>query len=212
MKIIKKTERVIYYAGEDGFIYSKVLGSTQEAKRLSLLINKDGYYVCSIGVVHRLVATCFIDNPENKPMVNHRNGNKLDNRPLNLEWATSYENNTHAFVTGLNRSKKLTDSQVLEIIEKYGTGGYSSRALAKEYGVSDRMIMRYVRGKERKHIGVEGSKFSVSAGRPKKDYKDLSDKIALSLEFGMQRKQICMELGISKGVYASILRTRITGK
>jgi hypothetical protein len=63
--------------------------------------------------VHRLVAAAFLDNPTNLNVINHLDGNKMNNSPENLEWTTTAGNNQHAWDTGLNHN---TEKQRLSAV------------------------------------------------------------------------------------------------
>ena len=81
----------------------KILKPTNDARGY-LKIVIDGHHY----KIHRLVAMHFKRNPDDKPIVNHKNGNKKDNRASNLEWVTQSENVQHAWKKGLiKRGKSL---------------------------------------------------------------------------------------------------------
>lgn len=99
---VKSLDRNIKLTGKNQFTsfqtFKKIKG-----KNITKAINKKGYYqICLYKngkrknmLVHILVAQAFLDNPLNKPTVNHKNGNTIDNNVKNLEWATMSEQQIH---------------------------------------------------------------------------------------------------------------------
>lgn len=90
--------------------------------------------------VHRLVAQAFLDNPDSKPLVNHKNGNPKDNRITNLEWVTYSENVAHGYRSNGRRVK--TELKVLAVDDN-GEAIMSFRSgadAAKMLGVTTRAI------------------------------------------------------------------------
>ncbi len=121
--------------------------------------NGKGYLRVSIGkklmFIHRLVAEKYIPNPENKPQVNHKDGNKLNNCVDNLEWVTNQENRNHAVDNDLQATgercswSKLTEENVREI---RANPGYENEYWARKFGVSRSTISDVVNYRTWKHI------------------------------------------------------------
>lgn len=87
--------------------------------------------------VHRLLAEAFIPNPDKKPCVNHKDGNKLNNNLDNLEWATVQENTIHAYKNRLERNwwTKELGLVCINLIENYG---YNHADVAKLFNLPSR--------------------------------------------------------------------------
>ena len=146
----------------------KVTTRLQKSIYMSPFEDKDGYLKVQLtkeGVrnkffVHRLVALNFIPNPENKPEVNHKEGNKKDNRAELLEWNTTSENQRHAianklYVTAKGETAgqaKLKEVQVREIHKLWKSGEVTQEYLSTMFGVASSAISRIVNGVRWRHV------------------------------------------------------------
>jgi hypothetical protein len=105
--------------------------------------------------VHRLIAESFIPNPENKSEVNHIDGNKENNHVDNLEWVTPSENCQHAYNTGLSHAEygerteqsKLSNNDVLDIVNAYRLNIFTQKEIADAYDVGESTIASILLGR-----------------------------------------------------------------
>lgn len=109
-------------------------------------------------LVHLLVAEAFVGPRPKGHTANHKDGDKGNNRADNLEWLTRNANQRHAYDLGLaGRGEKsgravLNNEQVREIRRRYRGKWGEQTALAKEYGVSQSLIAKIVRGEVWIHL------------------------------------------------------------
>jgi hypothetical protein len=145
--VIYKTDYVVY---EDGRVWSN-----KKNAWLKISTNNGGYKQLTIAKehwdIHKLLATLFIPNPDNLPLVMHLDNDKTNNSIDNLKWGTYSDNNKHAYRSGkkvvgmfakdyygeTHHSSKLTKEDVIEI----RNSTLSSRKLADIYGVSKTNIL-----------------------------------------------------------------------
>lgn len=123
-----------------------------------------GYFQVGLGgrkgrayQMHRLIAECFVPNPNNLPIVNHKDGDKGNCSPSNLEWCTYSENNKHAFDIGLKewgvRQKYLVFKNGLKYDEDQiyawkvlHADGWTLDKISKHCGCSISVLQKYIGG------------------------------------------------------------------
>lgn len=152
----------IYDISEDGKVYSNDYQKRGYRKELKQRTDKDGYKFVVLfhntkrykRMVHRLVAMSFLEEDVERTQVNHKNGNREDNRIINLEWVTHRENVIHGWqvngrnVTEASRKKlsllnsgennknsKLTADKITEM-RKLRSEGMMLKELSEIFNIS----------------------------------------------------------------------------
>lgn len=155
LKILELFEGLKIKVSEDGKIYT--LCHKNYEKLLKPSVDKYGYEkvvltkngIRKTYLVHRLVALAYIPNLENKPTVNHKDGNKRNNNVSNLEWATHKEQKTHEIENGLCEKniqvlKKANKKRAIPIVFE-GNRYNSVREASRETRICQWTIRKYGR-------------------------------------------------------------------
>lgn len=151
--IIPTKYQDIYIENVD--VYKKQKNGTFH--KLSKWIDNLGYYMVAFRVsgkkkyvrVHRLIAETLIPNPNNLPMVNHKDTDKLNNSLINLEWCTNSYNTQEAYDCNLYKSTYRCDVRAIHKDSKEVFEFTSIRECAKELGLNRKTITSILKGEKK---------------------------------------------------------------
>lgn len=145
-----------YQISNFGRIKSKQRRNYREKITIGSL-NEENYYYCTLQdrkrkqrlFVHRIVAFHFIENPFNLPIINHKDGNPMNNRVENLEWCDYSYNQIHAMKMGLftPHTQKINYEIANKIRKEYFGGNISQRQLGLKYDLARTNINRIIKDK-----------------------------------------------------------------
>ena len=193
--------------GKRGYYEREVVGSKHQDGYLFVTINNKQY------PKHRLVAELFIDNPDNKPFINHIDGNKQNNRAENLEWCTHAENIEHSYKNGLQgKPVKTNESKLLHLIPKVQemySLGLSKRKIASELGISHPSVTYLLEYEEPKNEFNELLGTINRLNVLREEYLDTGDKevwrnmIELLPQSYNQKRTVQFNYQVLKNIYKS---------
>lgn len=156
------------YPGYTATKSGKVFSYKKKRKELKIHINNAGYKFVGLYCnrtkktksfpVHRILAMIFIGDITGM-QINHKNGNKLDNRINNLEICTASENILHSFKMGMSTINKGSECNLsklrehqIKTIKKRILAGHKNKKIAKDYNVDPSLISHIKRGKAWAHL------------------------------------------------------------
>lgn len=153
------------------YINSRLFDKENKTKKLK--IGADGYYQVQLYNstskktfrVNRLVAIHFLENNNNYPVVNHKDGNKLNNYVDNLEWCTLSHNGLHAYANNLvdiskfrganNKNTKIANDDVIVIRKMFFEDKIGQITIAEKFNVSKNLISAIMTGRTWGYIQPE---------------------------------------------------------
>ena len=210
-------EKTTYLVYTDGSVYSI---RNDKLKKMKPVKQKHGYYLVHLHFngksyyrwLHRMVAECFIENKDNKPEVNHIDGDKSNNRVENLEWVTCKENIEHAFRSNLRgvgeraANAKLTEKQVRKICEMLEDNYLTMREISEIIGCNYHQVFEIKTKKSWTHVSCDYNfdhynKFEPNRGANKlseQDVREICDLI-------QSKKYTCRYIATLYGVHENAI-------
>jgi len=168
--------------------------------------------------MHRLVASAFLSNSENLPIVNHKDGVKGNNHVDNLEWCTNSENMIHAYELGLanprlgedNIHSKLDNSSAEEIKQDI-LSGMRYVDIAEKHNISPATVSTINTGKRwgTEKIKLEKTKLKGVNNPASKLTDDDVREIFECLKRGESQSEIAQKFSVAKGLISEIARKNI---
>lgn len=185
--------------------------------KINVYIDKHCYSV----IIHRLVAENFVPNPDNFPVVNHKNGNKKCNWYRNLEWCTSKENTAHAINSGLMQVKGVTNPN-----NKYSEEVIHAVCKLLEQGKDAVEIENMLKLKGIKHVAGNikkgnqwkdiASKYNIPKPVNKERPAEMKAKMIELIHAGYSNKEIVHAVGLPdtqhEMEYVGLFRRRLLKK
>jgi len=158
---VKQYLNTPYFVSESGGIF-------RDGKELLTSLTNKGYKTFRSSVnnvkkhisIHRAVAILYVPNHDNKPQVNHIDGDKLNNHYTNLEWVTNKQNRNHAIENGLqivgtdtyNHIFTEDDIRYIRQNYKYKDSEFGTTGLAKKFNTNSSRIYKIVKYLTWKHL------------------------------------------------------------
>nr|QBK86242.1 MAG: HNH endonuclease [Marseillevirus LCMAC102] len=163
--------------------------------------------------IHRLVACTYIPNPDNLPIVNHKDGDKLNNNVENFEWCTHRHNNLHA------RKNNLQGTYEREVVQIDSTGkeiaSFKSLVDAmRQTGIDSRLIGNVCRGRRRTAGGYHwryenNDSWTVPTHRASKKVEKLDEETGHVIKLYSSAKEAAEGIGANTGSINNVLKGRL---
>lgn len=156
--LVKSLARIVEYSGKCSRWHEEIilkLNNSNGYRTVSLVKDKNK----TTFLVHILVGSLFIPNPENKPYINHKDGMRWNNHFLNLEWSTNSENQLHSYkmlgnkaVNGERNGQSKLKREDIITLRMMADSGYTEKEIASHFNVSKSLVGLIKNNKRWNHV------------------------------------------------------------